>query len=375
MPSLLTASLLCGVFVCAAVGAGPTTINANDPLIVPLGRTYPSGASGIGLSWLGGGASVTHTGKVLRATFAATTSSFKVTFSQSDEGYMPWEGVAWIPGSGQNETVTIGASSAGTINVVLNMANQYFSGSAAILSFTSDGSFTQSPTPQRVIHVLGDSITASTNIRGGHPGCADGGFQDDYSSSYAGIICPFFDASCSTVAVGGKGLVRNCCDSGTKLPQYYQQVSYDGAPFTFNDAPPDAFVVYTGTNDYSGGENPALDAAYTAALLDLMKNVTTVYYGTPAQPANTTFFALLGPMSPTLPVNATLAAIQQGTAAGYRIVLVNATDACGVDAAGQPSGCSDGCAGHPGVASHRSIARVLAPIVAAELGWPMPGTL
>ena len=103
-----------------------------------------------------------------------------------------------------------------------------------------------------------------------------------------------------------------------------------------------------------------------------MTNVTTRYYGTPAAPAsNVTFFAVLGPMSPTLPSNAMEAAVAQGKAAGLRVVFVNASTACGDDL----SGCHDGCAGHPGVAGHRNIARLAAPVIEAALGWPSPGVL
>lgn len=98
-----------------------------------------------------------------------------------------------------------------------------------------------------------------------------------------------------------------------------------------------------------------------------MHNVTTRYY----PGANVTFFAVLGPMSPTLPSNAMAAAVAQGTAEGLRVVFVNASTACGDDL----SGCHDGCAGHPGVASHRNIARIVAPYVEAALGWPVPGVL
>lgn len=236
-----------------------------------------------------------------------------------------------------------------------------------------DGVFAPAaPAPSCVLHVLGDSITAATNVHGGFK-CADSGFFADYSSSWAGIVCNSFGASCSTVAVGGKGLVRNCCDSGTTIPQFYTQAKKNDADgtFTFNDAVPDAVVVYLGTNDFDKGESAALDAAFTSAWLDLMANVTTRYYGTPAKPANTTFFAVLGPMSLTLPVNATLDAVARGTAAGYRIVLVNATTACGANL----TGCTDGCASHPGVASHRNIARLVAPVVGAVLGWPVEDVL
>jgi hypothetical protein len=49
-------------------------------------------------------------------------------------------------------------------------------------------------------------------------------------------------------------------------------------------------------------------------------------------------------MSPTKPANAMLNAVSQGTAAGYKVVFINGTTACGDSL----SGCSDGCASHPG---------------------------
>jgi hypothetical protein len=166
-------------------------------------------------------------------------------------------------------------------------------------------------------------------------------------------------------------LVKNCCDAGTKLPEYYALTTPDGPAFPFNDAPPVALLVYVGTNDFSGGESPALDALYVQGWLDLMSNVTKVYYGTPSSPANITFFAILGPMSPTKPVNATLKAVAEGSAAGYRVVLVNATTACGESL----TGCTDGCATHPGVVSHRNIASIVAGAIESVLGWPSPGVI
>lgn len=70
-------------------------------------------------------------------------------------------------------------------------------------------------------------------------------------------------------------------------------------------------------------------------------------------------------MSPTAPSNATVAAVSQGLAAGYRVVLVNVTTACG-DAL---TGCTDGCAHHPGQASHRSMAVQAIPAIEQALGW------
>jgi hypothetical protein len=283
---------LCLLAWCAVqhAAASDTTIPSTDPRVHRLGRTFTN-AEGLGVSWLGSGARVSHTGKTLRVMFAASKSAFKVAFYQSNEGYYPFQGVAWVPGSGLNETIVIGAGSAGTINVVMNDAPQYWGSTQTILSFTSDGSFSAPAPPKRVLHALGDSITASTNIHGGVPGCADGGYQCDYSSSWMGILSALFDASASTVAVGGMGLVRNCCGQEGNMPDFYQQVAYNGPPFDFAadaDNTPDAVLVYLGTNDYSAGENPALDAEFTAHFVSYMKNVTQLWYGTEQSPANIT---------------------------------------------------------------------------------------
>jgi hypothetical protein len=175
-------------------------------------------------------------------------------------------------------------------------------------------------------------------------------------------------SSCTLALMVGDGINAGlrCCDGSCGSCDFSVEM------YAASSLPPIyAFV----RADYDKGESPSLDSAFTAAWLQLMANVTRSWYGTEAHPSNTTFFAVLGPMSPTLPANATLAAVEQGTAAGFRVVFVNATEACGVGPSGQLTGCSDGCASHPGVASHRAIARTLAPVISAEMGWPMPGSL
>jgi len=70
-------------------------------------------------------------------------------------------------------------------------------------------------------------------------------------------------------------------------------------------------------------------------------------------------------MSPVLPANATAAVVAQGAAAGYTVVLLDVTAACG-DAR---TGCTDGCAHHPGQAGHRAMAALAVPVVQAAMGW------
>ena len=84
------------------------------------------------------------------------------------------QGVAWCPNTGMNESIVIGMGGGG-VHVILNMPADYwttgrFGAPAVILALTTDGSFLPAdPPPTRVLHVLGDSITAATNVRGGFP--------------------------------------------------------------------------------------------------------------------------------------------------------------------------------------------------------------
>ena len=205
--------VLLSLAVAAVVADAVSVVSAGDAAFVtPIGRSFPVGA-GLGFSWLGGGLRVSHTGTVLRAicSTAYGAKAFKVAFYATSQGNFPFEGVAWVPATGANESVVV-ASGAGKVAVMINTPADYWaspSGAAVVLALETDGEFLPAdPAPAHVLHVLGDSITAATNIHGGYEKCADGGQYADYASSWAGILCSFFDASCSTVAVGGKGCVR-----------------------------------------------------------------------------------------------------------------------------------------------------------------------
>lgn len=116
--------------------------------------------------------------------------------------------------------------------------------SVTLLSLESDGEFLPVPpaaSPSRRITFIGDSITAATNNRrpygdltingidgpieflGGAPACADWtGLQGDYTLTYQAQLCRNITGSnCTTIAVGGKGVYKNCCDSnGPTIPVY-----------------------------------------------------------------------------------------------------------------------------------------------------------
>ena len=82
--------------------------------------------------------------------------------------------------------------------------------------FRTDGIFIEDPSSLRTsrnMEFIGDSITAATNLvrPPGAPSCADHNtFQSDWTRSYTALLCHHFGASCSTIAIGGKCMMREC---------------------------------------------------------------------------------------------------------------------------------------------------------------------
>lgn len=106
----MLATFACALAALATAHAAQTILASDPAFVTPLGRPYRT-PTGLGLSWLGAGARVSHTGTTLRATFAPALRAFKVTFSQTNSNAMHYEGSAWVAGSNATETVTVAAAS------------------------------------------------------------------------------------------------------------------------------------------------------------------------------------------------------------------------------------------------------------------------
>ena len=150
----------------------------------------------------------------------------------------------------------------------------------------------------RRIEFVGDSITAATNLRRPvgdpdfgipqAPTCADGGLFSDYPLSYMAQLCHAFQANCSTIAWGGKGMYKNCCDSRTTMPEYFQQrlafengKTFHGYNFAASGFAPDAIVINLGTNDFAHCRTkpcePGFAQAFTKTYVQFMQNATEWY--------------------------------------------------------------------------------------------------
>ena len=97
--------------------------------------------------------------------------------------------------------------------------------------------------------------SAATNLirPAGAPACRGNAIQSDWSQSYEALLCHRFGASCSTVAVGGKCVMREC--GGLQMPDYYQSALVSDAPnatYDFGHTSgwvPDVVFIDLGTND------------------------------------------------------------------------------------------------------------------------------
>jgi lysophospholipase L1-like esterase len=342
------------------------TVPADSPLIQWHGRVVKPGDGSVHADWLGSGARISWSGSYLKATYAVPSpkaAPFKSASWSFNENYYVPNGHLWVtPGAGINGTVDVVVGINGLETVTsLNSPPQYFAangGPAVITAISTDGTI-NSPPPQwtRSIEIIGDSITAATNIHA-HPPCADEGIQCDYSVSYSGLLQANFSANVSTIAVGGKGLIRNCCDNGEKMPDYFLQTLYSDSSLRYTFAEtgfvPDAVIINLGTNDFHGsnGTDPVFNAQFASAYVGFMQNITR-WYAAP----NITFFAVVGPMT-TAMEPAVLMALANATAQGIRAQLINASGIY-----------CDGCAGHPGVQGHYFMFQAAQRVIAATMGW------
>ena len=148
------------------------------------------------------------------------------------------------------------------------------------------------PRPRR-IELVGDSISAGYGARGNAAmhnkslainldrslcpvndqtsGIAGGG-----TSNYIWKIAEHFNADLALIAWSGKGMYRNCCDPGEKMPAYWLQTMGGGNHTTDWDHSrfvPDMLLINLGTNDAPrGGEDSKnFSKTYTTFVLNAVR--------------------------------------------------------------------------------------------------------
>ena len=384
-------------------GAASITIDGDSPLLDWQGRVDRSVLGRTSFDWVGTSVSVRLKGaSVLRATFDCALkppNAGKIrVFLHDDNDHgttgklqtYPWPASEHhLPGGNNTVVLAAGAGLSRTAVVTVFQNNNHEgsvgSRSISLVALETDGVFlpavdsSKPQSKQRRITFIGDSITAATNNRrpygdlsingadgpipflAGAPTCADWtGLQGDYTLTYQAALCRnISNSNCTTVAVGGKGMYRNCCDLGPLwMPEYYQKLGMGdtGSTYTFpaEDAP-DAVIINLGTNDFSGDSwrnSSDFQQVFTATYVEFMVNVTRWW-----KKNDIVFFAGVGPIQNEY-LNATLAAVAGGKARGLQVHFL--------DQMGPPR---DGCAGHPGIGGHAGMASMALEPLITTMGW------
>eukprot|EP00928_Gymnodinium_smaydae_P081169 TRINITY_DN64731_c0_g1_i1.p1 TRINITY_DN64731_c0_g1~~TRINITY_DN64731_c0_g1_i1.p1 ORF type:complete len:403 (-),score=59.18 TRINITY_DN64731_c0_g1_i1:108-1316(-) len=211
-----------------------------------------------------------------------------------------------------------------------------------------DGSFEASRSRERRLLVVGDSMSAGNQI---DPiGC-----NPDQSGTYATKLCRHFDANCTTLAISGKGLYKNCCDDNATMTTLWNyampgmpEILWDHSSFV-----PDAVILNLGTNDMGRNDGSAQFASlFVQKYSEFILNLTKVY-GNPSLP----IFCGIGPMNFTY-----------GAFVREAVQDARSKGAVGVQPI-QYATEQDGCGGHPGRVGHWQMFEISKPIIAKAMGW------
>eukprot|EP00937_MAST-01D_sp_MAST-1D-sp2_P001082 g1082.t1 len=385
---------------CAVPAARPAFVAADNTALVEWsGRVVRGTAAGsIAFDWLGVSARfalVNATWCTVLATTNGTTGT-RLRVYTSDQDFMMYPlATVWVSGRGptaSTETLLYAgdapAPSGNGSSRALTIENMLGGGTSAgvttVHGFRSDGVFVAPPDrPPRAIEFVGDSITAATNLvrPAGAPACRGNAVQENWSLSYAARLCHRFGARCSTVAVGGRCMMREC--GGLQMPDYYKSALLASAPAATYDFGrssgwvPDAVVIALGTNDERAIHgHPGRNESFANQTVAFLRSVADRYASAHAHArarAPIQFFVVGGPIrnftgawsTRALPV-----AVARANAQGLSATFVDLTGACALARLHEPDNVDlcDGCSEHPGVEGHYEMYERAAPVMAAKLG-------
>lgn len=249
----------------------------------------------------------------------------------------------------------------------------------ALKSFASDGVFVAPAPRARRLEFIGDSITCGDLVY-----CADSAmgapftaantlWSDSHAASYGSRLCAALNASCTTIAWGGLGLIQNDVPSWTwpTIPDVYGSalawpvsVRGQGAPldhpWNFSSAPPpDGVFIALGTNDAAGNfSNATFAARYVTKYVEFVTTIAVTYKASNGGAGPFFFLANSTCMTDVYAASVALVA-EQLSGQGFRAQIIDYS---------LPGGAHCDC-GHPSDANHLEMARAALPVIKRVTGW------
>jgi lysophospholipase L1-like esterase len=214
------------------------------------------------------------------------------------------------------------------------------------------------PAPERLIEVVGDSISCGYGDEGTSP-CTLSADTENHYLTYGALLARSCGAELSTVAYSGKGVARNYAGDLTDLlPQLYERAVPTEKRSVWRFLPQAQLVVVNlGTNDFSTNFDPT-ESEFVTAYQSLLGVIRSHY-------PNAYILCTVGPMLGGTDLTAKArpliaAAVQARRTAGdvqveaYELTTTNP---------------NPGCDSHPNLSTHAAMADELATKVKAVLGW------
>ncbi len=392
--SALTALLACGAAAQGPAPPGPYTVPAASPLVALEGRSVPGPNASLFFDWVGTAARirVSNNFTFVSATISdACAAGNKFVVRLSAEGFSNLDVATLYTRAGTHEYTLwgdvgranfVGAAAELTLIKAVEARFTMCGGPGsglALLAFSSDGAFLPAPPRQRRLEILGDSISCgdlvycADSAAGAPFAAANALWSDSHAASYGSRLCAALNASCTTIAWGGMGLVQNDVLSWTwpTIPDVYGSalawpVSQAGEgkplqfPWNFSETPfPDAILIEIGTNDAAGGfGNASFAARYVARYIQFVTTIAATYAGARSGAGPHFFLANATCMTSVYAPSVAKVAAQLA-ASGIAVTVMDYS---------LPGGARCAC-GHPSADQHLTMAQGALKTIRAVMGW------
>lgn len=212
----------------------------------------------------------------------------------------------------------------------------------------------------RKLEFYGDSYTVGYGNLYDQTGSAWAtGKNTDFYNSYAAVTARAFDADINTIAISGKGIVKNG-DGTSELTNMKNQLGFADVRIKSTDTPaewdfakytPDAVVVFLGTNDKSALVS---DTEFAQGYTNFLTELATKYNG-----KNVKYILIAKPDV----YNDTMQTMLKDT-----LGWTSNGDESGIYFYTFSEFYSD-CLGHPGAANHKKLAKEMAEFIKGATGW------
>lgn len=336
------------------LAALPALAQASRGEITYIGRVEKDGDAVLA-NWTGAMAIVRFQGKTLSLVFEDSGCDFVNVWVDQEPGVTA-DQVLKLEGAGTMELARF--RKAGEHVVYIQKRTEGEQGCIRFKDFVTDETLLQArPLGERVIEIVGDSYTCGYGTESASRDEPFRSSEENCNLSYSGILGRYFDADVIRVAHSGRGIARNYGGfQGSLMPELYRHVHDDArSPIWEPDYHPDIVLIYLGTNDFSTGLQPSLEA-WLAGYLDLLSAIRAFHPGVPVLCVASKANPLLEDYVKEAATRCELPGVHW--AALQADIHNDTTDL--------------GASWHPNHRGQRKVASAMAPYIATVTGWELP---